>query len=177
MSSIEDKSYNPFAEIIERYVEYIVAQKMEIHGYKFLPLGYSSDLCFESEDTVTHIDIKTANIKNPSDFKDTIPLGFNQTSYSGKLPLGKRNSNFYFSEGREPLKIYPILPTEYEIDVKKKIAITNALLFIYPDYKDSLDSVREVYSEILKLIDGKYAPKTEQKAKNFANETVRRHLV
>ena len=155
MSSIEAKSYNPFAEIIERYVEYIVAQKMEIRGYKFLPLGYSSDLCFESENTVTHIDIKTANIKNPSDFKDTIPLGLNQISYSGHLPLGERNSSFYFSEGREPLKIHPNLPTEYEIDGKKKIAVTNALLFIYPDYKDSLDTVREVYVEILNLIDGK----------------------
>jgi len=148
MSSIEEKSYNPFAEIIERYVEYIVAQKMEIRGYKFLPLGYSSDLCFESENTVTHIDIKTANINNPSDFKDTIPLGFNQTSYSGKLPIGGH-------KGREPLKIYPNLPTEYEIDGRKKIAVTNALLFIYPDYKKSLDDVRKSYAEILNLIDGK----------------------
>jgi len=148
MASIEKKSYNPFAEIIERYVEYIVAQKMEIRGYKFLPLGYSSDLCFESENTVTHIDIKTANINNPSDFKDTIPLGFNQTSYSGELPIGGR-------KGKEQLKIYPNLPTEYEIDGKKKIAVTNALLFIYPDYKDSIDTVREAYAEILNLIDGK----------------------
>ncbi|MEM4308597.1 MAG: hypothetical protein QXU48_05995 [Thermoplasmata archaeon] len=156
MASIEEKSYNPFSGIIERYVEYIVSQKMETHGFKFLPLGYSSDMCFECENAIVHIDIKTANIENPSDFKDTIPLGFNQTSYRGTLPLGTRGSGFYFSKGIELFKVYPNLPAEYEsTNGEKKITVTNALLFIYPDYKDILDDVRKDYEKILSLIDKK----------------------
>jgi len=156
IASPEEKSYNPFSLIIERYVEYIVSRKMESHGYKLLPLGYSSDLCFEGEDAIIHIDIKTANIGNPSDFKDTIPLGFNQTSYTGSLPLGAPGKDFYIREGKEPFKVYPNLPTEYNgTDGKRKITVTNALLFIYPDYKDILDDVRKDYEELLSLIDKK----------------------
>jgi len=155
MSSVEQKAYNPFSEIIERYVEFIVSQKMEAHGYRFLPLGYSSDMCFNGKDVIIHIDIKTANLNNPSDFKNTIPTGFNQTSYNAKLPLGTRGSSFYVSNGKEPFKVYPVLPVEYEINGKKKITLTNALLFIYPDYKDIMDEFRSDYEEILSLIDGK----------------------
>ncbi|NVM55741.1 MAG: hypothetical protein HWN66_18725 [Candidatus Helarchaeota archaeon] len=152
MSSIEKKAYNPFSEIIEKYVEFIATQKMETHGYQFLPLGYSSDMCFNGEDVIIHIDIKTANLNNPSDFKNTIPIGFNQTSYHAKLPLGVRGSSFYVSDGKEPFKVYPVLPAEYEINGKKKTTITNALLFIYPDYKDIMDEFRTDYEEILSLI-------------------------
>jgi len=156
IASIEEKSYNPFSGIIERYVEYIVSQKMESHGYKFLPLGYSSDLCFELQNAVIHIDIKTANIENPSDFKDTIPLGFNQTSYRGALPLGIRGGDFYLSKGKEPFKVYPNLPPKYDgINGINKVTVTNALLFIYPDYKNILDDVRRDYEKILSLIDKK----------------------
>jgi hypothetical protein len=155
MASIEKKAYNPFAGIIEKYVEFIVAQKMERHGYKFLPLGYSSDLSFNSENAIIHIDVKTANLNNPSDFKDTIPLGYNQTSYHAKLPLGERGKSFYLEDGKEPFKVYPNLPAEYVINGKKKITITNALLFIYPDYKDIMDEFRGDYEDILSLIDGK----------------------
>jgi len=155
MASIEKKAYNPFSEIIEKYVEFIVTQKMEAHRYKFLPLGYSSDLCFESENAIIHIDVKTANLNNPSDFKDTIPLGYNQISYHARLPLGERGGPFYLKDGEEPFKVYPNLPTEYIINEKEKITITNALLFIYPDYKDIMDEFRSDYEEVLSLIDGK----------------------
>jgi len=155
MSSIEKKAYNPFSEIIEKYVEFIVTQKMAAHGYQFLPLGYSSDMCFNGDDAIIHIDIKTANLNNPSDFKNTIPIGFNQTSYQAKLPLGERGGSFYVSDGKEPFKVYPVLPAEYERNGKKKITMTNALLFIYPDYKDIMDEFRSDYEEILSLIDGK----------------------
>jgi len=155
MSSIERKAYNPFSEIIEKYVEFIVIQKMEARGYKFLPLGYSSDLCFDSENAIIHIDVKTANLNNPSDFKDTIPLGFNQTSYRANLPLGLRGGPFYLKDGREPFKVYPNLPTEYVINGQRKITLTNALLFIYPDYKDIMDEFRSDYEEILSLINKK----------------------
>jgi hypothetical protein len=155
MSSIEEKAYNPFADIIEKYVEFIVIQKMEGNGYKFLPLGYSADMCFDGGDCIIHIDIKTANLNNPSDFKDTIPVGINQTSYPAKLPLGEKGRSFYLREGKEPFKFYPVLPTEYRVNDKKKPTVTNALLFIYPDYKDIMDAFRSDYEEIVSLIDRK----------------------
>ena len=43
------------------------------------PIG--SDLFFETYNAFVHIDIKTAKIDNPSDYKGKIPLGKNQTSY------------------------------------------------------------------------------------------------
>jgi hypothetical protein len=155
MSSIEEKAYNPFAEIIEKYVELIVVRKMETYGYTFLPIGYCADICFDGRDSFIHVDIKTANLNNPSDFKDTIPIGLNQTSYPAKLPLGLRAGPFYLNEGKEPFKFYPVLPVEYQIDGKKKITVTNALLFIYPDYKDIMDEFRNDYEQICSLIDGK----------------------
>jgi hypothetical protein len=155
MSSIEEKAYNPFAKIIEKYVELIVVRKMETYGYTFLPIGYCADICFDGRDSFMHVDIKTANLNNPSDFKDTIPIGLNQTSYPAKLPLGLRAGSFYLNEGKEPFKFYPVLPVEYQIDGKKKITVTNALLFIYPDYKDIMDEFRNDYEQICSLIDGK----------------------
>jgi hypothetical protein len=155
MSSIEKKAYNPFADIIEKYVEFIVIKKMETYGYKFLPIGYCSDMCFDDGNSVIHIDIKTANLNNPSDFKNTIPVGFNQTSYPAKLPLGIRGGSFYLEDGKEPFKVYPVLPVEYWMDGKKKNTITNALLFIYPDYKDIMDEFRNDYEQICALIDAK----------------------
>jgi len=155
MSSIEEKAYNPFAEIIEKYVEFIVVRKMETYGYRFLPIGYCADICFEGKDSFVHVDIKTANLNNPSDFKDTIPIGLNQTSYPAKLPLGLRGGSFYLKEGKEPFKFYPVLPSEYNVDGKKKVTVTNALLFIYPDYKDVMDEFRNDYDQICSLIDGK----------------------
>ena len=81
MASLEDKSFNPFSEIIEKYINYIINNKMIARGDTVLPLGYSSDLSFEDENYVIHLDIKTANINNPADFKEEIALGFNQTSF------------------------------------------------------------------------------------------------
>lgn len=155
ISSVEERAYNPFADIIEKYVEFIVIQKMEDHGYKFLPLGYSADMCFDGGESIINIDIKTANLNNPSDFKDTIPLGFNQTSYPAKMPLGERGQSFYLSEGKKPFKVYPVLPVEYQVKGKRQITVTNALLFIYPDYKDIMDKFRSDYEQIITIIDGK----------------------
>jgi hypothetical protein len=43
------------------------------------PVG--SDLMFELSDAFMHIEIKTALIDNPSDYKGKINIGINQTSY------------------------------------------------------------------------------------------------
>lgn len=155
MASLENKSFNPFSEIIEKHISYIINNKMLALGYKMLPLGYSSDLCFEDEDKVIHLDIKTANIKNPADFKEEIALGFNQTSYPGKLPSGIRGTSYYSSDGIDEVKTYPILPAEYKFNGKTKLCLTNGLLFIYPDYKEIIDGIREKYIEIRKILDGR----------------------
>lgn len=46
------------------------------------PVG--SDLMFELPDAFVHIDIKTALITNPADYKGKINIGVNQTSYQTK---------------------------------------------------------------------------------------------
>ena len=81
---MNDKSYNPFTEIIEKQIGFIFTEKLISEGYKNNPLGFSSDLTFENQDHIINIDIKSANLNNTADFKDLIPLGFSQTSYSGK---------------------------------------------------------------------------------------------
>jgi hypothetical protein len=153
MASLENKSFNPFSEIIEKHISYIINNKMLAHGYKMLPLGYSSDLSFEDENNVIHLDIKTANINNPADFKEEIALGFNQTSYPGKLPSGIRGTSDYSSAGINEVKTYPILPEEYKFDGDSKLCLTNGLLFIYPDYKEIIDNIRQEYIKIRKILD------------------------
>lgn len=148
MASLEDKSFNPFAEIIEKHISFIINSKMSSYNYKIIPLGYSSDLTFETESSIINIDIKTANINNPADFKEEIALGLNQTSYGGKLPSGIKGKTEYSSEGIKEVKTFPNLPEEYQLDNKKKLVFTNGLLFIYPDYKKIIDDIRKKYIEI-----------------------------
>lgn len=156
MASLEEKSFNPFSEVIEKHTCYIFNNKMiAITPYKMLPLGYTSDLCFESDNHIIHLDIKTANLNNPSDFKDTIALGFNQTSYPGKLPSGIWSTNDYCKDGINEVKAYPILPEEYKVDGKSKLCLTYGLIFIYPAYEDIINRIRQKYIEIRKVIDNK----------------------
>ncbi|MEM3872409.1 MAG: hypothetical protein QXE05_07615, partial [Nitrososphaeria archaeon] len=75
MASKQDKSYNPFADIIEKYTIHVLTHKLEKEGYHILPLGYAADVTLENKNHILSIDIKTANLDNPSDFKNTIPLG------------------------------------------------------------------------------------------------------
>jgi len=154
MASIENKSFNPFAEIIEKHISFIVNNKMASIGYKLLPLGYASDLAFEDDNTIVHIDIKTANINNPADFKEEIALGINQTSYAAKLPSGVKGKTDYNSDGIDTVKIYSNLPEIYVLNNLNKLTITNGLLFIYPDYKEFIDDIRKDYIEIRKILDG-----------------------
>ena len=139
MASKNDKSYNPFSEIIEKYVIHILTRKFEKEGYSLLPLGYSADLTFEDEHHILSIDIKTANIDNPSDFKKTINVGINQMTHVAKLRLNRR---FLPS----PYFVYPTIPPFYEMsDGSKKLVLTYGLMFIYPSYRDLIDDVREDY--------------------------------
>jgi len=155
MASIEDKAYNPFSEIIEKHISYIVNKKMEKNGYKLIPLGYSSDLTFENDEHIINIDIKTANINNPSDFSNEIALGFNQTNYFAKLPSGIRGTREYNPEGINEVKTIPFIPAKYTIDNKQKINLTYGLIFIYPEFKTIMDEIRLDYMNIRELFNSK----------------------
>ena len=73
IASKQDRAYNPFSQIIEKYTIYILINKLEKEGYRLLPLGYSADLTFEYDDHILSIDVKTANIDNPSDLGKQFP--------------------------------------------------------------------------------------------------------
>jgi hypothetical protein len=69
----------------------------------------SSDLFFESCNAFIHIDIKTAKIDNPSDYKGKVAFGKNQTSYDAdKTQTGKST------------QINPNLPQYYNKDEEKE---------------------------------------------------------
>jgi len=155
MASTENKSFNPFSEIIEKHISYIINNKMIALGYKMLPLGYSSDLSFEDKNFIIQLDVKTANINNPADYKEEIALGFDQTSYPGKLPLGVRGTDVYNQDGIKEVKTYPNLPSEYLVNGVSKLCLTYGLIFIYPNYKDALEYIKEEYKNIRKFLDGK----------------------
>jgi len=74
------------------------------------PIG--SDMFFELYNAFIHIDIKTAKIDNPSDFKGKIPVGENQTNY---LP-----DDYSYNVN---------LPTKYSF--KGKICLTYFINIIY----------------------------------------------
>lgn len=74
------------------------------------PIG--SDMMFELYNAFVHIDVKTAKLDNPSDYKGKIPVGENQTSYR--------------PDGYE----YTVhLPTEYSY--QEKICLTYFINIIY----------------------------------------------
>ena len=149
MASKKGKSYNPFSEIIEKYVIHIMTRKFEREGYSLLPLGYSADLTLENEHHILNIDIKTANIDNPSDFRKTINVGINQMTHVAKLRLNRR---FLPS----PYFVYPTIPPFYEMDDgSRKLVLTYGLLFIYPSYRDLMDDIREDYHSLFDFFNRK----------------------
>lgn len=147
MASKQDKSYNPFSEIIEKYATHILTHKLEKEGYKLLPLGYSADLTLEDEnnDYILNIDIKTANLDNPSDFKETINVGINQMTHVAKLPVNRK----YLPS---PFFVYPTIPPYYKFpDGRIKLILTYGLLFIYPSYSELVGEIRQDYAKIFKF--------------------------
>ncbi len=149
MASKEDKSYNPFAEIIEKYVLQILIRKFEKEGYSLLPLGYSADLTLENDYHILSIDIKTANLENLSDFKETVNVGINQLTHIAKLKL---DGEFLPS----PYFVYPTIPPFYEMkDGSKKLILTYGLMFIYPSYSDLIEGIREEYINLFGIFNSK----------------------
>ncbi|MEW6508118.1 MAG: hypothetical protein AB1432_10275 [Bacteroidota bacterium] len=81
------------------------------------PIG--ADLFFETYNAFVHIDVKTAKLDNPSDYKGKIPIGANQTSY--KID----GSNFQVN-----------LPIKYSY--KEKTCLTYLINIIYDLVKDNI---------------------------------------
>jgi len=149
MASKQDKSYNPFSEIIEKYAIHILTHKLEKESYKLLPLGYSADLTLENKDHILSIDIKTANLDNPSDFRKTINIGINQMTHIAKLRINRKFLP-------NPFFVYPTIPPYYKFpDGRIKLILTYGLLFIYPSYSDLLREIRQDYIELFEFFRGK----------------------
>ncbi|TNK83281.1 hypothetical protein [Mycoplasmopsis pullorum] len=67
-----------------------------------LALPVAADLCFEVDNAIIHIDVKTINSKNKKDGKTNIFVGSNQFSYQSKINiLGKETKQI---QGNLPLK-------------------------------------------------------------------------
>jgi len=149
MASKKEKSYNPFAEIIEKYVQYILTRKFEQIGYSLLPLGYSSDLTIENDKYIVNIDIKTANIDNLSDFKNTVNIGINQFTHVAKF----ENNSIDLGS---PFYIYPTIPPMYKVNkYRNKLVLTYVLMFIYPSYRELINNIREYYIDLFNLFNEK----------------------
>lgn len=155
MASKRDRSYNPFSEIIEKYVMHILVDKFEKEDYRFLPLGYSGDLTLENNKYILSIDIKTANIDNPSDFKHTVNVGINQMTHVAKLPLNidANGDNSASSLSLpSPYFVYPTLPPFYCLPKDDlKLILTYGLMFIYPAYRDLINDIREKYKSLFEF--------------------------
>ena len=149
MASKQDKSYNPFAEIIEKYATHILTYKLEKEGYKLLPLGYSADLTLEGNDHILNIDIKTANLTNLSDFRETINVGINQVTHVAKLRVNKKLLP-------PPFYVYSTIPSYYKFpNGQVKLVLTYGLLFIYPSYRDLIVEIRKEYLELFSFFRNK----------------------
>jgi len=145
IASKQFKSYNPFSEIIEKYAIHILTHKLEKEGYRLLPLGYSADLTLENTNHILSIDVKTANIDNPSDFRKTIPVGINQMTHVAKLRIARKFLP-------TPYFVYPTIPPFYKLpNGKTKLILTYGLMFIYPSYKDLVDEIREDYAKLFEF--------------------------
>ncbi len=149
IASKTDKSYNPFSEIIEKYAIHILIHKLEKEGYKLLPLGFSSDLTLENNDHILSLDVKTANLDNPSDFRKTIPVGINQITHAAKLRINRKILP-------EPYSVYPSVPPLFKLpDESIKLILTYGLLFIYPSYRDIIEPIRRDYLSLFEFFRGK----------------------
>jgi len=61
------------------------------------PIG--SDLMFEAPDAFIHIEVKTALIDNPADYKGKINIAINQTSYGAKGVFAPNLPQYYKPQG------------------------------------------------------------------------------
>lgn len=86
-----------------------------------MPVG--SDLCFETKDAFIHIDLKTVQTRNISDYNTSIFIGDNQNSYQGTIVTSKDKRKY---QGN--------LPTYYTLPDKSiKYCLTYFVTILYED--------------------------------------------
>lgn len=149
MSSLGGRAYNPFSDMYEKHIINIVVSNFTKNGFKFLPLGYGSNIILESKELILDIDIKTANLENPSDYKGTINIGINQFSYPGLLPI-KLNGKYY--SDITGLRIWPNLPPTYHLKDSEKLVLTYGVLIIYPSYSNEINQIRASYEKLIDIV-------------------------
>ena len=121
------------------------------------PIG--ADLFFETTRAFVHIDIKTAKLDNPSDYKGKIPISENQTSYNSKNKNFNTNLPFCYNYGKENQKIcltyvINIIYSEENGNFKIKaiflISIPNGKL--YPIYGDDIIGQGKVLEKSFRFV-------------------------
>jgi len=162
-ASKRGRSFNPFDEIFEIYLSDILVERFEKEGFEHRPLGYSSDVTLESEDVLLMIDLKSANLNNPSDYRNTINVGENQFSYEGYLPLKIKVSGDTKDVSSPPSAVYPNIPEIYEVEDGKKLTLTYGVIVIYNPYRDAIDNLRERYNEVQDLLEDNFRDYFEEK--------------
>lgn len=134
-------TFNIYDEILEKHAGSIIRENIPSE-FQPRPLSVSSDICFESENCILHIDIKTANTSNSSDYENCVPVGTNQTTYSGEIDKFKRSY-----DSVPGFKVYPSLPTEYTVKSQDKLTVTLAVQIIYESYTDEVDNIIEEWNK------------------------------
>ncbi len=106
------------------------------------PIG--ADMFFETHDAFVHIDIKTAKLDNPSDYKGKIPLSENQTNYKSKNKNFNSNLPTFYNKGKNEEKICLTYIIDIIYDEKEDFKIKAIIIFSVPNgelyliYKDSI---------------------------------------
>jgi hypothetical protein len=116
-------------------------------------------LFFETQDAFVHIDIKTAKLSNPSDYKGKVPLSENQTSYRSSVKKFKANLPTFYNKDRE----------------NEKICLTYIINIIYDDSKKDFKIIA-IYlisvpnGELSKIYKDKIIGSGKNKGKSFRFE-------
>lgn len=121
------------------------------------PIG--ADLFFETQDAFVHIDIKTAKLSNPADYKGKIPLSENQTSYKSSSKKFRSNLPTFYNKGKK----------------EEKICITYVINIIYDDSKKdfkivAINLISVPNGELFKVYGNKIIGGGKNKGKSFRFE-------
>jgi len=106
------------------------------------PIG--ADMFFETHDAFVHIDIKTAKLDNPSDYKGKIPLSENQTNYKSKNKNFNCNLPTFYNKEKSDEKICLTYIINIIYDEREDFKIKAITIFsvpngeLYPIYKDKI---------------------------------------
>lgn len=127
--------YNPNLSDFARGAERIIYSLFNGKGIgqpNSSPVG--SDMFFEVEDAYIHIDLKTVQLDNISDYNTNIFVGLNQNSYKGNMVVNATK----FNEEKSIRKYQPSLPCYYcNGTPEKKLCLSYFVTILYD--KTNLD--------------------------------------